>query len=78
MGPPGPRGEKGDQGMPGSPGQVTTLVLPDGTNVTVVKVSKDVTATFVFISAASIMLRGCSFSLFFIHVKFIVCVYKCI
>lgn len=38
-GPVGPPGMKGDVGPPGPPGPITTVIQPDGTNVTVVKVS---------------------------------------
>lgn len=39
VGPVGPPGLKGDLGPPGPPGPITTVIQPDGTNVTVVKVS---------------------------------------
>lgn len=39
VGPVGPPGMKGDLGPPGPPGPITTVIQPDGTNVTVVKVS---------------------------------------
>lgn len=39
VGPIGPLGMKGDMGPPGPPGPITTVIQPDGTNVTVVKVS---------------------------------------
>lgn len=39
VGPVGPPGSKGDLGPPGPPGPISTVIQPDGTNVTVVKVS---------------------------------------
>lgn len=42
MGPLGLHGQKGDSGLPGPPGPITTLIQPDGTNITVVKVGAPV------------------------------------
>ena len=39
IGPVGPPGLKGDMGPSGPPGPITTVIQPDGTNVTVVKVN---------------------------------------